>query len=173
MTGPASSPESNRPGEAPALLEVGRITKAHGLNGEVVVVLTTHRDDRLGTGFELVTPSGTLCVERARPHQDRWIVKFAECSDRNTAESLNSTPLFAEPIEDPDTFWVHELISRRVETPDGVDRGVVESVIEAPSSDLLSLDSGALVPVVFITSGPKDDPIVVDTPDGLFELFAD
>ncbi|MEI2639885.1 MAG: ribosome maturation factor RimM [Microthrixaceae bacterium] len=153
------------------LLEVGRVTKAHGLNGEVVVVLTTDRDERLDPGNELVTPSGILTVDRRRPHQDRWIVKFAECDDRSGAEALNSTPLFAEPIDDDQTFWVHDLIGSVVVTPDGISRGVVESVIDAPASDLLSLDSGALVPVAFIVSEPREDPIVVDTPDGLFELF--
>jgi ribosomal 30S subunit maturation factor RimM len=33
--------------DAPLMLEVGRITRPHGLKGEVVVVLTTDRDERL------------------------------------------------------------------------------------------------------------------------------
>ncbi|MCB1258586.1 MAG: 16S rRNA processing protein RimM [Microthrixaceae bacterium] len=155
----------------PSLLEVGRVTKAHGLGGEVVVFLSTDRVERASVGSVLSSPKGDLTVERSRPHQDRWIVKFKECSGRDEAERLNGTPLFAEPLADDDAFWVHDLIGKTVVTPDGVERGVVDSVIDAPASDILSLDSGALVPVVFIVSSPSDPTIVVDTPDGLFELY--
>ena len=53
---------------------------------------------------------------------------------------------------------------------DGIDRGVVESVLDNPAADLLVLDSGALVPVVFVVGTPTDGWMQVDTPDGLFEL---
>lgn len=163
------------PGSGPDLLEVGRITKAHGLNGDVVVFLLTERSERVAPGSRLFTEQGAghLTVERSRPHQDRWIVKFAECEGREAAERLNGTLLYAEPIVDDQTFWVHDLIGKTVTTPDGVERGVVESVIDAPASDLLLLAGGALVPVAFIVSEPGDAGIVVDTPAGLFELYED
>ena len=37
-------------------------------------------------------------------------------------------------------------------------------------ADLLVLDTGALVPVVFVADGPTDGVVLVDVPDGLFEL---
>ena len=78
--------------------------------------------------------------------------------------------LLAEPIDDPDTLWIHELIGCRVRSQDGVDRGVVESVQANPASDLLVLDSGALVPLRFVVGEPADGVIAVDVPDGLFDL---
>jgi 16S rRNA processing protein RimM len=57
-----------------------------------------------------------------------------------------------------------------VET-DGTRRGVVESVQANPASDLLVLDSGALVPLRFMISRNESDELVVDVPDGLFELL--
>jgi 16S rRNA processing protein RimM len=54
-----------------------------------------------------------------------------------------------------------------------VDRGVVTAVQANPAADLLVLDSGALVPVVFVVSGPEDGEVLVDVPDGLFELTDD
>lgn len=156
-----------------SLLEVGRITKAHGLTGEVAVVLTTDREQRLRHGSELSTDGGVLTVRAARRHNDRWIVSFDEITNRNEAELARGTVLRAEPLHEDGTFWVHELVGVPVQTPDGRQRGVVDAVIESPASDLLSLDSGALVPVVFVISEPGDSPIVVDTPDGLFELFDD
>ena len=155
---------------APRLLQVGRITKAHGLRGEVVVVLTSDRDERVAAGSVLDTDRGPLTVVASRPHQDRWIVSFRGVGRREDAELLRGTELRAEPLEDPDVLWVHEVVGCTVRTVDGVDRGVVEAVMDNPAADLLVLDTGALVPVVFVESGPDDGVIVVDTPDGLFEL---
>jgi len=157
-------------GEPPELLEVGRITKAHGLRGEVVVVLGTDRTERLDRGSALQTDRGELVVAASRRHQDRWIVTFEGISDRAAAESVRGLVLRAEPIEDPDALWVHELVGCTVVTTDGVERGVVESVVENPASDLLLLDSGAMVPVVFVLGPPAGGVVRVDTPDGLFEL---
>ncbi|MEI2698056.1 MAG: hypothetical protein V9E94_06825 [Microthrixaceae bacterium] len=42
------------------LLEVGRITKAHGLRGEVVVWLSSDRTERLAPGSVFHTGSGIL-----------------------------------------------------------------------------------------------------------------
>jgi 16S rRNA processing protein RimM len=64
--------------DAPRLLEVGRIDKAHGVRGDVVVRLTSDRLERLAVGSRLQTDDGELVVESARPHQDRWIVHFED-----------------------------------------------------------------------------------------------
>jgi 16S rRNA processing protein RimM len=157
-------------GDAPRRLEVGRITKAHGLRGDVVVLLTTDRSERVDPGSVLDTERGPLTVRSSRPHQDRWVVAFDGVADRDAAEQLRGLLLFAEPIDDPDALWVHELIGCTVRTPDGVERGTVEAVMDNPAADLLVLDTGALVPMVFVVSRPHEGVLVVDTPDGLFEL---
>jgi 16S rRNA processing protein RimM len=155
---------------APRLLEVGRITKAHGLRGEVVVKLTSDRSERVAPGAEFITDRGTLRVRSSRPHQDRWVVAFEGVEGREGADELRGLQLRGAPIDDPDELWVHELIGCIVRTPDGTERGVVEAVMDNPASDLLVLDSGALVPVVFVVGVPHDGVLDVDTPDGLFEL---
>ncbi|MFZ4516817.1 MAG: ribosome maturation factor RimM [Microthrixaceae bacterium] len=154
----------------PPLLEVGRVTKVHGLRGEVVVHLVTDRTERLGKGSVLETDAGPLTVTASRPHQDRWLVTFDGVTDRESAERLRGLVLRAEPLDDPDELWVHELIGAVVVDQDGVRRGVVESVQDNPAADLLVLDTGALVPVVFVVSPPSDGEVRVDVPDGLFEL---
>ncbi len=153
------------------MLEVGRITKAHGLRGEVVVYLTSDRDERVSRGAELHTDRGqTLVVASSKRHQDRWIVAFEQITTREAAEAARGTVLSAPPIVDPDALWVHELIGCTVVDRDGVERGVIESVMDNPASDLLVLDNAALVPVVFIVGTPVDGVVRVDTPDGLFDL---
>ena len=52
----------------------------------------------------------------------------------------------------------------------GTERGRVVEIIANPASDLLELESGALVPVRFVTSVDPGARVVVDVPDGLFDL---
>ncbi len=64
---------------------------------------------------------------------------------------------------------MHELIGTAVVDADGTPRGTCIAVIANPAADLLELDTGALVPVVFVTEHSADR-VVIDPPDGLFDL---
>ncbi len=132
-----------------------------------MVTLWTNRTERLETGSVLFADLGEVTVASARAFQQRWIVQFAEISNRSTAESLRGQALKADPISDPDEMWVHELIGKMVYEADGTKRGRVEAVQANPASDLLVLESGTLVPLTFLVER-SDDRLIVDTPDGLF-----
>jgi 16S rRNA processing protein RimM len=149
------------------VLEVGRITKPHGIRGEVIVELITDRTERVAPGTTLHTERGPLLVAASSPHQGRWIVRFAGVEDREGAEALRATVLTAEPLDDPDALWVHELIGATVVDGAGSEHGTVVSVVANPASDLLELDTGDLVPVRFITD-LRPGRIVVDVPEGLW-----
>lgn len=153
-------------------LLVGRVTRAHGLRGEVLVqLLTSEADVRLAPGAELGTPAGsTLRVDAARPHQDRWIVQFAGVHSREGAEALRGTELFGEPLADPDALWVHELVGAAVVDTAGAACGTVAAVVANPADDLLELDGGALVPVTFVVGWDGDGRLVIDPPEGLLDL---
>lgn len=151
-------------------LEVGRISKSHGLRGEVVVVLTTNRPERVEPGAVLHDGDDrALVVASSRPHQNGYIVQFEGVVGREEADSLRGRVLLAEPLDDPAEMWVHELIGSVVVEADGTERGTVESVQANPASDLLVLDSGALVPLVFVT-GRSPGRVTIDPPEGLFDL---
>ena len=150
------------------LLEVGRIGRAHGLKGEVMVDLITDRLDRVAVGTVLSTDRGDLVVAGSRPHQKRFIVAFEGVGDRTAAEGLAGTLLRAESVDDPEALWVHELVGTFVVEVSGVERGVVRAVQANPAHDLLVLESGALVPIVFVVSC-VDGVTVIDPPPGLFD----
>jgi len=156
--------------QSPDLLLVGYVRKAHGLNGEVVVRLTTNRVERVAKGAELIVGDTPRTVATSRPHQDDHLVRFSDVAGRNQADALRGLELKATPIDDPDELWVHELIGCAVVDSSGVERGSVAEVLENPASDLLELDTGALVPIRFVTSH-EESLITVDVPDGLFEVF--
>lgn len=168
MSPSTSSTDGTAP--EPLVLEVGRITKPHGVRGDVIVALSTNRSERMEPGTHLRTHRGrSLHITASRPHHDRWIVTFEGIGDREAADHLRGTVLLAEPLEDTDELWVHELVGAAVIDAAGVERGTVTAVQENPAADLLVLDSGALVPVVFVVDR-RPGQVIVDVPEGLFEL---
>lgn len=160
------------PADPPALLEIGRIGKPHGLAGQVLVRLTTNVEDRLAPGTQVTLDRAdrrVLEVVSARRHQERWIVTFVGLTSREDAESVRGAVLLAAPLDrddDPDALWIHELIGAEVLDTDGVRHGTVVTVLDNPASDLLELDSGRLVPLTFVVSH-EPGRVVVDVPPGL------
>ncbi|HRW37355.1 MAG: 16S rRNA processing protein RimM [Acidimicrobiales bacterium] len=150
------------------LLEIGRVGKAHGLKGEVTVTITSDRPERTAPGAVWFLRGERRVVAAIRPFQTKWIARLEGCSDRNAADALVGTVVEAEPIEDPDALWVHELVGAEVRTPDGRSWGSVVAVLANPAHDLLELDDGTLVPEVFVTDhSGLPEHIVVDPPEGL------
>ena len=159
------------------LLEVGHIGRAHGLTGEVVVELVSNVEDRVAAGRELLTEEGrtlrvrssSLLPGRAGTANQFWLVSFVGVEDRDAAEQLRGCVLRGERGQRPDGLWVDELIGSTVHDSAGEPRGRVVSVEANPASDLLVLDSGALVPLRFVVSSQGGD-VVVEAPEGLFDL---
>ncbi len=162
---------SSIPDSIPAgFLEIGHIRRAHGLRGEVFVQLLSDNPARVEPGAHVRSVDRELTVESARVASNgRRVVKFAEIPDRTAAERFANVALYAPPLDDPDALWVHELIGSEVVEANGTARGRCVSVIANPASDILELESGALVPTVFVVSN-EDGVITVDVPDGLFDL---
>jgi 16S rRNA processing protein RimM len=155
--------------ERPAqLLQIGYIRRAHGVRGDVIVELVSDRPERVAAGARWFARDRWLTVGAARPHQTRWLVTLDEVGDRAAAQQLTNTPIYAEPIDDPDEMWVHELIGSAVVDTTGRGHGTCVAVVANPAADLLELDSGALVPVVFVVEHTRGR-VVIDPPAGLLD----
>ena len=153
------------------LLAVGRIVKPHGLRGDVIISLTTNRDERVSVGSILHTEDGrTVEVVRSSRHQGRFIVTLHGVNGIDEAEALRDTPLLAPPLEDPDALWVHDLIGSVVVDIDGNELGTVSGVEANPASDLLVLADGGLIPLRFVTDSDPGVRVTVDIPDGLLDI---
>jgi 16S rRNA processing protein RimM len=153
------------------LLEVGRIGRAHGLKGEVAVTAISSRPERFAPGSRLFAGERELVVRSARPHQDRWLVCFEGVEDRTAAEALRNLVLKGEPLPDypDDELWVHELVGSVVRDRAGTVFGTISEVEANPAHDLLVLDNGKLVPIVFVVE-QTDGVVTIDPPEGLFEI---
>jgi len=136
-----------------------------------LVLLSSERTQRLDPGAVVSTERGPLTVVSSSRHHDRWIVQFQGFTDRDQAEGWRGVVLRAEALADDgeDVLWVHELVGCAVTLPDGTDVGTVTAVESNPASDLLVLDSGSLVPVVFVTDNAQGR-VVIDPPEGLLDL---
>lgn len=140
------------------------------MTGEVVVALTTDRTERLAPGTVLASDRGPLTVIASRPHQGRWLVTFDGVMGREAADAMRDVVLRAEPLDDPEALWVHELIGATVVDGAAVVVGVVTAVQDNPAGDLLVLDGSALVPIRFVVGWDPDRRVVIDPPEGLFDL---
>jgi 16S rRNA processing protein RimM len=150
------------------VLEVGSVGRAHGLGGDVVVHLVTNRLERVEPGAVLETTKGSLRVEASRPHQGSFVVHFEGVDTREAAEALNGLVLTAEPIDDPDELWAHELVGSQAFDVAGNPLGMITALVANPASDLLEIDRGVLIPARFVVSC-EEGRVVVDPPLGLFE----
>jgi 16S rRNA processing protein RimM len=139
----------------------------------VVVQLWTDQSRRVDPGSQLASARGVLTVAWSKPFgPDRYIVQFEDVADRAAAEGLRGLELEAEPLHDvTDALWVHELVGAAVRDAAGAALGTVVSVEANPASDLLVLESGALIPVRFVTAHDAAARTVdVDIPEGLLDL---
>jgi 16S rRNA processing protein RimM len=155
-------------------LVVGRIGRAHGLRGEVAVRFTSNRPERAAPGAVLYVGDRELVIATSRPHQDRVLVHFEGVEDRTAAEALQGLELSALPLGDEvqlddDELWIHEVVGAEVQDRAGATVGRVIAVEANPAHDLLVLDGGALVPMVFVVE-QRDGVVVIDPPEGLFDL---
>ena len=167
-------------------LVIGRIVRAHGIRGEVVVEVTTDEPDvRYAVGAVLDTDPpdrGPLAVEAARPHQGRLIVAFDGILDRDGAEALRGVRLCVEsadlpPPTDPDEYHDFQLVGLRAVDVAGGELGEVTGVRHGPGADLLVLrrpaGGTALVPFVKAIVPSVDlagGRVVLSPPEGLLDL---
>jgi len=169
-------------------LVVGRVVKAHGVTGEVVVeIRTDDPDTRFAPGSSLRGkpsrggPESRYLVESVREHGGKLLVRLDGVADRNAAESLRGILFVVDsedlpPIEDPDEFYDHQLEGLQVVTTVGETVGTVAEVLHTAAGELLSIraeEGEVLVPFVsaIVTSvSLADQKIEIDPPEGLLEL---
>jgi 16S rRNA processing protein RimM len=153
-------------------LEIGRIGKAHGLRGEVVVDAISNRDERFLPGSALYLSGVSTAIATSRRHQNRWLVRFEGIEDRNAAEALRGIVVTGDALESlpENEVWVHDLIGSSVSDRAGTDLGTVVAVEANPAHDILVTEEGVLIPIVFVVER-NAGRIVVDLPEGLLQLY--
>ncbi len=151
------------------MLEVARIGKAHGLNGEVSVHLISNISERVESGSVLyLQDERKMLVKSSKQHKQHHLVLFEGVESRTAADSLVGELLYGLPIDDPETMWAHELIGSSVLDSNGTTIGEVVAIEANPASDLMVLKEGTMIPLTFVVE-QKGRLIQVDIPHGLLE----
>jgi 16S rRNA processing protein RimM len=164
---------------------VGRIARAHGIRGQVVVNLETDfPEERFLPGAELFVERGgqvqSLRIAAVRFQRERPVIAIAGVETMTEAEAWAGLELRV-PIEwlaklPEHTYYRHDLVGCRVETVDGREVGAVTAVEGDVGGSRLVI-AGArgevLVPMaadICRTIDPAGKRIVIAPPDGLLEL---
>ncbi|MBW8866765.1 MAG: 16S rRNA processing protein RimM [Acidobacteria bacterium] len=166
---------------------VGRIARAHGLKGQVIVNLDTDfPEERFQPGAELFVERGghvaPLTVTSVRFHRERPVIGLRGIESIADAEPLAGlelrVPLEALAALSQGAFYRHDLIGCRVETTAGGAVGIVSDVEGTMAGSRLVIDGDGgeiLVPLaaeICREIDPVGKRIVIDPPDGLIGLNA-
>ena len=179
---------ATRGSDAPLVI-VGRIRRAHGIRGEVVVEPRTHTPDAVfapgarvlaGTVTGDPDPAGrTLRVRGARALRDLLLVAFDEIPDRTEASRWRDRYLLVPGVElSPPAeheVYVHDLVGLRVVDAGGTAVGPVIGTYEVAGRLLLEVQRPAgiaLIPyeLAFVKRVDLEaKELVMSLPEGLLD----
>lgn len=168
VTGPEFPPEAEpREGNT----AVGRVIRAHGLNGELRVLAFTEGAPNLQPGKRVWIGGVPLRVLRLRPQGEGWILETDGLRSRTAAEAFGEQ-LVEVPDDEverasEDSYFLHELIGLRVRTATGEDLGELVEVMQPGAND------------VYVVRGPRGEILVpaigevvtsIDLPAGIMVI---
>jgi 16S rRNA processing protein RimM len=148
----------------PRFLVIGRITKPHGVRGEVRVALYTDVPERFGwleaaylsadEWDDDLSPTG---VEYARLHGDVVLLKLAGYDDREAAQALRNlwvqVPVDeAVPLEEGE-YYLFQLLGLDVVETAGEPLGKVVDILETGAHNVL------------VVKGERGEVLLPDIPD--------
>jgi 16S rRNA processing protein RimM len=165
------------------LILVGRVARAHGNRGQVIVNLDTDfPEERFVAGRELrVGPAGDRRrIASVRFHQGRPVIAFEGIETIDAAEALAGAELRVpaseiEPLP-ANTFYHHDLIGCVVRTRSGEEIGrvtAVEGPLERSLIVVAARNGEVMIPLVAeicVSVDPSTRTIVIDPPEGLLAV---
>jgi len=153
-------------------LVVGLVRGIQGLRGAVRVEVLTDNPSRFDVGSTLFREGSSAPLTVSRSHRDGpgLLVRFAEVTDRQSADGLRDAYLEAaadSPLAEHAYFW-HEIIGCAVSTTMGVELGQVADVFRVGEAEVYTVRGPRgeiLVPAVASIVkelAPAEKRIVVD-----------
>jgi 16S rRNA processing protein RimM len=161
---------------------VGRVARAHGIRGQVIVnPETDFMEDRFREGqVLLVGPldrAREYAIREVRFHQGRPIVGLTGVETMNDAEALAGSDVWlAESAVAPlpeGTYYRHDLVGCDAYDTKGARLGRVTGVEGSLDRSYLVVDEHMMIPLVggiVVAVDIKGQRVTIDPPDGLVEL---
>jgi 16S rRNA processing protein RimM len=142
----------------PTLLEIGTISRPHGIAGEVKVQTFP---EYLGAleGVKRIYLNGSAqptLIQSNRPHQNALLLKLEGVNTRNDAEALRGARVSIKVRELPKLgegeYYSHELVGMHIVDEAGQDLGELTEVLATGSNDVYVVRTSAgkelLLPVI-------------------------
>jgi 16S rRNA processing protein RimM len=153
----------------PRFLVIGQVTKPHGVQGEVRVMVLTDVPARfqwlekvyIGRSDSTVEPE-QVNVESVRFHKDMALLKLAEYPTREDVEKLRQMMVYVPASEaiplDEGEYFLYELEGLTVKTDEGENLGSLVEVVETKANN------------VFVVRGTKGEILLPDIPDVILDI---
>jgi 16S rRNA processing protein RimM len=177
---PASSNKQNgSPDQGePVFLSIGKLRRAHGLKGEILMDVNTHFPDRIvgGKTYLIGEEHQPMQVESVRWANKNVLIKFVGINSpdemaylRNKIVFINSQEL---PVLPEGEYYHHQLLGLQVFNESGELLGNLDEILETGANDVYVIKSEAgeeiLIPVIFdvvISYHLEEGKIVVRLPE--------
>jgi len=168
-------------------LLLGKVAKAHSMQGEVKIFPYSGQPENISLYSELVLVdskgklSPPLTVLSSRPQGKVAITRLHSISDRDKAESIEGMGVllarkYLPKLDDNEFYW-HQYIGKNVKIVSGEMIGKIETVFPGGAQDIMVVKNGSreiLIPILAsIVIKESSSEIVIDPPPGLVELYTD
>ena len=174
-----------RPGDSAGdLVLLGKVTKPHGIRGEVKVYPYSGEPENFSQYSRVLLAAGRDAIpveyriKRARVQKNLVLLQFEGCDTRNDAEALVLSLLYVHEDELPDTdkdeFYLRDLEGKQMVTEQGQVIGRVSGILSIGGQDLARVTDGKheyVIPLVpeFLVSIDENE-VRVSLPPGLLEI---
>lgn len=169
---------------------VGRVRRAHGIRGELVIEALTDAPDAIFAAGRRVfagTPEGDvsagqpeLQILRATPFKGGWIVAFEGITDKTTSDLWRGRTLLLpeNEVQAPSEgeLFIHDLVGMRVVRVSGEGLGEVSEVFEMPQGLVIEVQRAEGKPILLqfddhtVTKVDAEQRVIhVDPVEGLIE----
>jgi len=137
--GSASLPEPGRPD----FIVIGKLTRPHGIHGEIFLEILTDFPERLKPGGRVFTGEQYVpqVILSLRSHKNGFIVAFDGYHDPESVGMLRNQLVFVQsnnlpPLPEGE-YYHHELIGLRMMTSEGRELGELVQIIQTGANDVL------------------------------------
>jgi 16S rRNA processing protein RimM len=168
-------------------LLLGKVAKAHGLNGDLKIFLYSEQPENAVVYSELLlidrdgAISSPLVVMKSRVQGKAMIIRLASIATRTQAEQVEGHGVLLArkhlPATGKDEYYWHQYQEKLVVDLAGQVIGRVERLFNNGAQDILVIKAGKeeiLIPITkSILVGETAENLIVNPPPGLLELNAD
>ncbi|MBB6463359.1 ribosome maturation factor RimM [Flammeovirga kamogawensis] len=165
--------------------EFGKITKTHGLKGEVLFFLDVDDPSKYeGIDAVFIERRGNLVpffLEYLSLHNNRYIAKFEDIDTIEDAEALKDAQLFlpmsALPKLPEGQFYYHDIVDFKVVDQNLGELGTVSKIYTNSAQDILEMEykgKEVLIPIsddIILTAELDNKVLNTNLPEGLLDIY--